>query len=664
VVTALFPLFSTLRLWLRPLVEPRFWVLLLLLTAGTLLLAQRPLAYPIAIGQEDGPGADLPFAVGWNDAERSGETRYRWSADESFIYLAGLPRDVLVVTLRLLNTDQHPEVATGVTTVTTPMQRLGTVPLGKPRTLHLLVPPAALTGGQLDLQVYAPIWTPSGDPRVLGVPVSDLGIASASGPEWSGPSDVPLALLWPLPALVIVYVALRRWLRTQSAALAVVALAGVFCLALMATDRLRFALAGQPVLIAATSALVASICIHVLLRWFTPSWGIRASPRLLGFLVVLFFGLFTLRYAGRLYPFSMRGDIGFHINRQNDVLRGDIMLVSNHRGIAFPYPPSLYLLLLPLRLLPISADVLVDFADAFLGALGLFPVAFLALHGTGKERPALLAAGTYVLLAPSIMALWWSFLPHIFAQELAVALLAGLAGGWALIGTRKGITIVTAAFALLFTSHFGFYLNISILVALLLLANFVLARARKTEISSSTWGLLIAFGCAQVLVVGLFYSGYAALIIDKLMTFSEGGMGAVQGGREPRSAAMLLRSLWRDGLGAHYAVIGVPLALLGSYRLFTARVRGMTSWLFGATLVVVFVLAAIPFVTASDISTRWLSFAAWVVALGLGLLLDALWSRGRLARLLAVATIGWIGWTTAWMWLQALAFRVRPPEPF
>ena len=90
----------------------------------------------------------------------------------------------------------------------------------------------------------------------------------------------------------------------------------------------------------------------------------------------------------------------------------------------------------------------------------------------------------------------------------------------------------------------------------------------------------------------------------------------------------------------------------------------MLSLLWSITLVVVVVQGAVPFVTSSTISTRWLSFAAWIVAIGLGLLLHALWSRGRVGQVLALAVVAWLGWTTLWMWVQALAYRVRPPEPF
>jgi len=41
-----------------------------------------------------------------------------------------------------------------------------------------------------------------------------------------------------------------------------------------------------------------------------------------------------------------------------------------------------------------------------------------------------------------------------------------------------------------------------------------------------------------------------------------------------------------------------------------------------------------------------------------------LWRYGRAGRWLVILMGGYILWITASIWLQALAWRVRPPEPF
>jgi hypothetical protein len=637
------------------------------------LIARQPLDYRIALGREDGPGSDLPFARGWNTPEMAGEIPYRWSTADSHVELAGLSPAPLALHLRLLPATANPHLSDGVMAVASRPMPLVALPLPRAqRELHLLVPPAALEDGRLDLHIHAPAWTPSNDPRTLGVPVSDLRLkqVSSGSPGTDGPAwlPVPLPMFWPLLLLPIAWVPLRRWGRHRAGALlAAVGVSALLLLALSA-DRLRFPLAAAPALLSVGWALGLALALRALSGRFARRLGVNPSPGLLDGLALLFFVLFALRYAGRLYPDAMVGDLGFHVNRENDVIRGNILLVSRHRGIDFPYPPALYLILLPFRLLPITPEALVEFADALFGALGLYPLAYVALCGFKRERVALPAAAAYALLAPAMMSLWWSFLPHIFAQELAVLILAGLIGGWAALSSRKGIMLVTAGLALLWTTHFGFYLNVSVLLALLGLLLFSSqgrggSRFGRT-LAQNSRGLVLAFGIAQALVLLLFYSAYVPLFLDKLRAFEAGGMGAVQGGRSATPWPALLRSLWRDGLVAHYATIGVPLGLLGGYRLWSSRAAPILKQLFAATLIVALVQGAIPFITSSTITTRWLSFAAWIVALGLGLLLDLLWRRGRGGRLVALLVLGWIGWNTLFMWAQALAYRVRPPEPF
>jgi hypothetical protein len=57
-------------------------------------------------------------------------------------------------------------------------------------------------------------------------------------------------------------------------------------------------------------------------------------------------------------------------------------------------------------------------------------------------------------------------------------------------------------------------------------------------------------------------------------------------------------------------------------------------------------------------------FSLWAVAVGAALGLELLWRCGRAGRLLVIAVAGYGAWITASMWLMALAWRVRPPEPF
>ncbi len=649
---------ATLRAWLTPLAEWPFWVLLSLLFLGIALVAQQPLHYVLDIGYEEGWRSDRPLISGWNTGEpehaQADELSYRWTTEASRVSFPGLGHQPLVVTIQQLGAAANPHAASDALHLSAKSAAVSH-PLTSNRTAYIFLPPAATADGVLLLQ--APTFTPPGDPRTLGVPIARVELASTT----ESLSVPPVGLFWPLLLLPLAWVTARRWcLGRQWASLAGLSLVALLLLAL-AGDRLRFIVAGEPLLGGAVWGLIVGIAVVWVSERYASRLGVQPSARFVRAVALLVFWLMLLRYGGRLYPESMIGDLGFHVNRQNEVLQGLIHLTSLHRGIAFPYPSAVYILLAPLRLLPIDPYTLVEWADAFFGAVGLLPIAYIALRAF-DERRALLVTATYACLAPTMMALWWSFLSHIFSQEAIVLLIAVLLGAWHQLRHPSGIALLVGVLSLVFFGHFGLYINISLLLGGLL--PLLWWRFRHTSEVGSVYGLALALVIAELLALGLFYSAYLDLIVQKLGQFSSGGMGAVQGGRAAISRLALLRSLWRDGLVAHYAVIGIPLAVLGSYMLWRRAPHSLIGYLVWGTIGVALLQAAIPFLTSSTISTRWLSFCAWVVALGTGIVLDWLWRRGKLGQTAALLALLWIGGNTLWLWVQALGYRIRPPEPF
>lgn len=645
-----------LRAWLATLVEQQFLALLVVLALGIVLLALLPVRQIIDIGWEEGWRSDQPFAAGWNTPERSedGALSFRWTSDDSRLLLPGLGARPVAATIDQYAAVANPAAAGGKLALSGAGMAVAQ-PIDRQRRLHLLLPAATTAAGEL--RFAAPTWTPAGDPRSLGVPIGGLRLETIGGAFLP-----PARLFWPLLLLPITWSSARRWGLGRGGAAAAGAVLVALLLAALAADRMRFALLGTPLLLGALWGLaVAGAVLWAIRRW-APLLGIRPGPLLLSGVALTVFWLMLLRYGGRLYPESMLGDLGFHVNRMNDVIAGRVFIISRHRGIDFPYPSAVYVLLAPLRLLPISPYVLVEWSDAAFGALGVLPIAYLALRTLRSERIALLAVAVYAVLAPPMMALWWSFLAHIFAQEAIGLLVAVVAGGWALLAQRRGIAIASFAFALIFFGHFGLFINVSLLFGALLPV--LWWRFRYTPQRASVVGLLVAFVIAELLALALFYSAYSELIVAKLGQFLAGGMGAVQGGRAATSRAGLLRDLVVGGFGRHYAFVGVPLAVLGGYRLWHDRRGEPITFLFWGTLGIAALQATIPFLTASTITTRWLSFIAWTVAIGAAVVFDRLWRRALPGRLLSVLMIAAIGATTLWMWIGALWYRIRPIEPF
>jgi hypothetical protein len=82
------------------------------------------------------------------------------------------------------------------------------------------------------------------------------------------------------------------------------------------------------------------------------------------------------------------------------------------------------------------------------------------------------------------------------------------------------------------------------------------------------------------------------------------------------------------------------------------------------TFLIALLFGSLPFITGSTLSTRWLMFSGWAIAVGAALIAQLLWRAGRAGRWLVWAMGGYILWITASQWLGALAWRIRPPEPF
>jgi hypothetical protein len=82
------------------------------------------------------------------------------------------------------------------------------------------------------------------------------------------------------------------------------------------------------------------------------------------------------------------------------------------------------------------------------------------------------------------------------------------------------------------------------------------------------------------------------------------------------------------------------------------------------TFLIALLFAILPFASGSTLSTRWLMFSAWSIAISAAGVAQRLVQSGRVGRWLVLAMGSYIIWVSAAMWLGALAWRIRPPEPF
>jgi hypothetical protein len=196
------------------------------------------------------------------------------------------------------------------------------------------------------------------------------------------------------------------------------------------------------------------------------------------------------------------------------------------------------------------------------------------------------------------------------------------------------------------------------------------------------WRLLAVFAAAELFAALFVYSGYTGLFIAQAEATASGGLTGLAG-RAAVDRAVLWRTLWDAGFRIHFGFFPVPLALGGLALLWrwpsfqrsdiqtdrhepaeAFKRSSVVAALMVGTFLIALQFASLPFLSGSTLSTRWLMFSAWAFAVGAALVAQLLWDRGRAGRWLVLLMGSYIFWVSASMWLQALAWRVRPPEPF
>ncbi|MCS7288082.1 MAG: hypothetical protein NZ699_03005 [Roseiflexus sp.] len=234
--------------------------------------------------------------------------------------------------------------------------------------------------------------------------------------------------------------------------------------------------------------------------------------------------------------------------------------------------------------------------------------------------------------------------------------------------TRLFMALVTVQL-FVYLGHFGFWINTSLLGGFGLATLIVLALQRRLGALQALACYGAAFATAQTVAVLFFYSAYTGMFVQQLTATMTGGLTGLAG-RAPTPVEALWRTLWDAGFRQHYGFF--PLALLPAGIVWlvngaAARSgyhRAPAAILATGTIVVACGFAVLPFLSGSTLATRWLMFSAWLAAIGAAVGAAALWRRGWAGRITVLVAGGYVVWVTAGMWLAALLWRIRPPEPF
>lgn len=771
------PLRDELRRHQSALSDRRLALTISIFAALLLLAAQFPITYWIDVGREVGPGSDLPLIEGFYPPERDVHGDFRWTTERAAVLLPGLGQRSLQVGIRTFPINEEVarrgprelELWSGGRL----LARLPVRPAGAIYTFVL--PPPSDASGDHSFELRSATFVPTGDERAIGTLIGAVWAARTSGPTLPAWRNT---LAW-LVAALLAWLALRRIGFGPAGAQTLLASALLLASLAAVLDPPRFAFGGAPALTATALAWLLAITLtaepqalltgaviftalagggwlrnaqvdtitlpaSVAMALFAAAalrpvsanigrrLGVTIPPQAWRWLLLIVLVVFTTRYAGRLYPESMPGDIGFHANRYVDVVRGRVLLLSRNRGVAFPYPPTFYLLIAPISLLGLERQTILQLVGTLLDALSpllVYATAAAIETRAGAAAPApeatapeastpwttlhlpLLAAGIYALSPAGFMMAWWSFSTHIFTQFAHLLLITALVLLWPMfsrrlslaapayrpvqptsgaakpahwpasnrpmrfaagaanltfqsdphaVGILSGLIVLQT---LVYLGHFGFWMNMSLLggmgLAALLIA--VLRRRASWRVFRLT---LLGFAAAQAIAILLFYSNYTGVFLDQARMTMAGGLTGLAG-RAPLDRAHLWRILWEDGMIDHFGFFPLPLALYG---LFLLRQHStphvVRRVLIAGTFAIGLVFALLPFLSRSTLSTRWLMFSAWAIAIGAAAGALRLWRLGRAGRFVVIAAGAYTLWLTMLTWLTALAWRVRPPEPF
>ncbi len=308
---------------------------------------------------------------------------------------------------------------------------------------------------------------------------------------------------------------------------------------------------------------------------------------------------------------------------------------------------------------------------------GLFEAATVPLlylvgvRALGSARLGLLAGAIYAITAAGFMTSWFAFETQVAAQWFSIALFALLVLAWPRYDDKRVWWLGLMLLLQVFLGHIGLFINVALmglLAAPLLWWGAHNAQERRAAVS------LLSLGAVAVAFAMLFfYSAFTGLILEQVGGVASGGLNGLTG-RNPIPRETTLWVTWEGGLITHYGFFPVLLMIPGAILLWAGRRGGdgaigdrrvtalrVLVWM---TLLVSFSQAVLPLLTLSSITTRWLTFASWAVAVAGALGAAQLWRRGRVARMASVAMALYVGWLTLALYVAAMALRVAPIEPF
>jgi hypothetical protein len=624
----------------------------MLLLAGAHGYVRSPLAGPVADGGWTDRSRGWFTARGVLGAEVDAATgrSYSWIGPSARISLPHLDRTQAYTATLIVDAARPADVAPPHVDVL-----VDGAPAGRFQTTNgdtaiaVTLPPRGTDRAVLTLQVDD-TFTPSGDPRVLGVIIRDLQLAPASGHfsvAWSVGIDVAAAVALTTMAVLLCGVGAGLGALWASG----IALALVW---LTLQDGAFIGTYSESLFHAATGACALGVVIAALrARWpvlaGAPGWGSALGVVLAPTMIML--AVFT-------HPLATIGDGIFQLHRAQLVRSGSYFFTSitPRPFFEFPYAIGLYVSALPFwSAFPTELDQVhllrgtAVIANAIVG-LALYVAAYRQWR---DRRAALFAAALWPFARAPIEALCNANLTNAFAQGLFGVAMGVV--GWAAAGATSIASTGIAGLFLIggYLSHFStFSVGVPLAGAIAIV---LVIGARGPDRRAGWWLLALGLVAAGV-AYAVYYSHFTDVYRQTWARIAAHEMADAPGSAIAAPPATKFHRWW-TGQSDDYGLPGIVSALvsvIGLVALLRRRGRdGLTLVLVG-WLAVWVVFTALGILTSIQMRVN-LAAAPLFVCLGAYGLAEIA-ARGHVGRMVAATLAVAIAVSGARLWLMCLGY--------
>ncbi len=636
-------------------------LLLLVLALPALLIAfQFQVTHRIDVGA----GNDGFYLRGIYAQEQGNDTDFRWLSGDSEIVVPGAPgNSTWTASLRISNGRPPGSTAPTIRVVADGREvaRYSVETPFQDYTFQFHRPP--LADENLLIAIQSQTFDPPGDDdnRQLGVVLDTISLSPARA-RAAEPYIYPPAYAIAAFALLAGLAGFLGYLGTPTlgaAAAIFVLLTGMIVGQIREPDITIAYIFNLLLILAAT--VIATVALRPIVRRLYARGGVILATREERWLGGIFaFGALA-HLAGVFFPGFAAHDLIFQTHRVEDILRGNFPLsvISSEWGYQrTPYPPALYALMapfaaitntlygdtaLPLRLLP----PLIDATSPFL--------IFYLLRRCRLPDPApLIAAFCYTLAPATYQLLWWGFYSNLFGQWATLAVLTLTIAHYADLTRPRVFALLVALLGLALLSHPGTFVLTVALIPLLALG---LAFNHRDDRRGAV-ALLAALAVAGAVVYALYYVHFTGLVLGEVRNILGGTRDATAGdndrGWEP---AYITNRLFVMPFALYFAAACVA----GVRLLFAKGQERALGWLVTAIVVTAGIFAAIH--VATGLWVRYFVFLSPALAIGLGVGLAWLASRGRWARGLVWLTLAYCTVSSLLFWFSITATGSRSPYP-